>query len=72
MLPIYFTENEDGDYQIDTSVNEDTIISNMSDVTEIDIDNLKSDNHHHHHHHHSIYEEWTRMTPQDISRWIDK
>jgi hypothetical protein len=60
------------------------LIEDESDITSVDNtsednnkDNYKKDGHHYHlhnlHHlHHTIYDGWTRMSPHEISHWIDK
>lgn len=72
MVPIYLTETEDdnGAFQIeiDTDVSEENSVSILMDNE--NKENSKKD--HQDNNHHSIYDNWTTMTPQEISLWIDK
>lgn len=77
MLPILLTEDEKGEFRIDSNpiANDDNSVAIMiepehrddNDERATDI-SFEMDARRHH----SIYEGWTRMTPQEISRWIDK
>lgn len=78
MLPILLTEDEKGEFRIDSNpiASEDNSVSIMieHEAQSHDIDERASNISFEidARRHHSIYEGWTRMTPHEISRWIDK
>jgi hypothetical protein len=71
MVPIYLTEDDNGEFQMkmDTkhAVLNDEISLSISEDDDCENSNKEVSTHHH-----SIYDEWTRMSPQEISLWIDK
>ncbi|KAG5676859.1 hypothetical protein PVAND_006666 [Polypedilum vanderplanki] len=68
MLPIIFTEDDNGEIKMEMDTS-NVQVADDNDSIEIVMEN---ENEFSHHHHHSIYEGWTRMTPQEISHYIDK
>lgn len=82
MLPILLTEDDKGEFRIDSNPIA-TDNNGVSIMIENDMEDdreasgssspkAKFDFNEASKRHHSIYEEWTRMTPQEISHWIDK
>lgn len=82
MVPIVFTEDDDGEYRMkmpaDDVIAKDNSISIIMDDENDDIRRENDEvvqpkpEHFQNHHNHSFYDEWTTMTPQQISIWIDK
>jgi hypothetical protein len=69
MLPVIFTEDDNGELQMEMDTNH-VHVSNDNESLEIVMDSESDDGNDTRHH--SIYDGWTRMTPQEISHWIDK
>lgn len=61
---------------IEIIIEDDSDTASMdNNIEDIKKDNSKKEGHHHHHLtnlHHTIYDGWTRMTPHELSNWIDK
>lgn len=86
MIPIILTEDDHGDYQMEmdpskviaNKENFEILIDNESDVESVTAKEEKGEEatkvneQFHKIGHHSIYDGWTRMTPHEISHWIDK
>jgi hypothetical protein len=67
MLPIIFTEDDNGEIQMEMDTDH-VHVSNDNDSIEIVMDESEEEALRHY----SLYDGWTRMTPQEISHWIDK
>lgn len=77
MLPILLTEDDKGEFRIDSNpiASDDNSLAIMieheaQNDTDERASNISFEMEARRHH--AIYEGWTRMTPQEISRWIDK
>lgn len=66
MLPIILSEDDNGEIQMEMDTKH-VHVSNDNESIEIVMDNESAEENYH-----SIYDGWTRMTPQEISHWIDK